>query len=116
MKIGTRLAIIVMAVIACIFSSGGCADVPDFSQAGSDTTFQTYYEVSCDSDTKQLQLYEVYERNNPDGSVYSVSKNPDFGSPINGLSCSVSTENQNRPFTLSEAIGKGLRRPSRVQD
>jgi DNA-binding beta-propeller fold protein YncE len=103
MKTGSLVSVLGLA--AALIFEAGCTKDPI---TGYDPSLKTRYIVRCDPMTRRLQLYE--EQTEPDyfpGSPFGLVEVP-VESPINGKSCSVSTEVQGRPFTLGQALNKGL--------
>ena len=65
--------------------------------------------IRCLPDSKTLQAYESPDQ--PIGGFFNVFDETQVDSPLNGKACSVSNENQNRPFSISEAVDKGFIAP-----
>ncbi|MBZ5607471.1 MAG: hypothetical protein LAP38_04375 [Acidobacteriia bacterium] len=89
--IASRLAVLLLAALALIFGTG-CLDTPDPAVS--------HYILKCEGGT--LQLYLVSVSKVPGATAQPVNN------PINGQDCSVSTELQGRPLTLSEAVEHNL--------
>src|SRR5258708_9304950 len=106
-RIWNHLFILGLTGLALFFCSGCTFDF--FALAtGYDPELKIRYVVRCEPQTQRLELYEQQmEKDAIPGSPFGVREIP-IGSPINGKPCSVSTEDQNRPFTTGEALNKGL--------
>jgi len=104
-----NLTIFALAAAALFFATGCNFDVWSHAVGyDPDEYDNTYVIVKCEPDTKQLQAYTLQTDfpGLPGGGPFDQLR--PIGSPINGKPCSVSTEVQNRPFSESEAIDKGL--------
>ena len=90
--ITSRLAILALAMLALVFGSG-CLDNPDSDNS--------QYFLTCNNGTLQLE-----HASSASAAAGYVSQ--PVNSPVNGQDCSISTELQGRPLTLSEAVEHGL--------
>src|ERR1700731_2961855 len=98
--LGSHVLILVLAVVSVIFGSGCAWDI--FAIAvGYDPEKDPYLIVRCDQSTQTLQAYEGADKAGVFGDRSIRESRVD--SPINGKPCSLSTENQNRPFSKSAA-------------
>jgi DNA-binding beta-propeller fold protein YncE len=99
-----RSLILVPALAALVFEAA-CTKDP---VTGYDPTLTVRYVVRCNPTTQRLQLYEQQrESDYIPGSPFGLEEIP-IASPIDGKPRSVSTELQGRPFTLGQALNKGL--------
>ncbi len=105
MKYLNHLLVFLMAAVALVFSTGCNFDLWANATGYDPDADEPYIVVRCNPDTKTLQAYTT---NYPVNIPGYVSGETQVASPINGKSCSVSTENQNRPFTISQAVANGI--------
>lgn len=93
-KLFSRLAILILAAIALFYGTGCNMDPFAYAVGYDPDDAPRYFIIRCDPSTKQLELR--------DDNFHLI------GSPINGMPCSVSTELQGRPLTISQAVSHGL--------
>ena len=104
MKYLNHLLVFLMAAVALVFSTGCSWDLWAIATGYDPEEDEPFIIVRCNPGTKTLQAYRT---DIPVTPPISNSESP-YSSPLNGKSCSVSTENQNRPFSLSEAVSMGI--------
>ena len=103
---GSHLLILLLAAVALIFGTGCAWDIWALATGYEpDPDYTEYIIIRCQQDTKTLQAYDVRD-----------FRETEISSPINGAPCSVSTENQNRPFSISEAVEKHLVIPGKTSN
>ena len=99
-RVCNHLMVLGLALVALLFSAGCTWDLWA-TAVGYDPDYEAptvYYQIKCKPQSKTLQLYKTQFG----GSSSSITLiDAPVGSPINGKSCSVSTELQGRPFTQS---------------
>ena len=99
-----------LLALAAVLSASGCERIArKLDEINSPDPVSRIF-IRCNQDTHRLQTYIVYfnDRGVPGTTQYAVD------GQLNKTPCSVSTENQNRPFTESEAVGAGFVPPLRI--
>jgi len=106
MKLINLAITLALGAVAILFISGCNMDPFAYAVGYSPVdNEEPYLVVRCEPGSKTLQAYEGKDITNF-GTPFTTET--PIQSPINGKSCSVSTENQNRPFTESDAVDRGL--------
>jgi YVTN family beta-propeller protein len=100
-------AVLALAAGAILFASG-CNFDPFAIAVGYNPEIRVKgYVVECEPQSMTLQLYEL-QRNEDTSSPWDPDQRVPLDSPINGKPCSQSTDLQNRPFSLGQALNAGL--------
>lgn len=105
-RIWNHLLVLGLAGFALFFCSGCNFDIWANATGYDPEIEDLKYIVRCEPGTRTLQVYE--QQLDGPFSDSRVEREIKVGSPINGKPCSVSTENQGRPFTASDAVDLGL--------
>jgi YVTN family beta-propeller protein len=108
---GPGIAILALAGVALIFGSGCNFDLWANAVGYDPDSVPEWVIIRCNPDTKTLEVTESVDYPFGSGGFSEIR----VGSPLNGKACSVSTENQGRAFTISEAVIRGIIAPPEAQ-